>query len=478
MAFSRSHLTVSNAMIRERSNSVRITNATKYIETNMELELPPTAMIKFTASWCEPCKTIIKTVDDVVKNLSIPLVVIDVDEDEETTKLFNVKSMPTVVFVQDNKEVKELRIVGVNHVTIQTNAQTFATMLSSRTDTNVEQVDDNVVELEAIEDTDGEARTSHPDDWLFKCDQDTYFPIKNQLLDDMVEKQFTTAWFPKEVNILPEERKEFERMNPNEQHLLLRVLGFFATADSAVAANLVQNFQNDVTNPQVNAFYAFQNAMEWVHAKVYGQLIVALVEKQNDRNKLFAAARTEPSVKRKNDWVKKWMCEKVPYAQRLVAFAIVEGLFFQGSFCVIFWLKEMKYQMPGIFMSNEFISRDEQLHCEFAYTMYSLLHDKCTVEQVHTIIREAVDCEREFMAEALKHDLIGMNIVKMEQYIKFTADQLCVNLGVPVLYHAGLPFRYMENLCMQRKTNFFERRVSDYQRAGAETLDLDDNLDF
>ena len=450
---------------------------TKYIATTMELELPSTAMIKFTASWCKPCERITQTVDDIVNSLSIPLVAIDVDKYQETAKLFNVKSMPTVVFVKDSKEVNELRTVGVNHATIQANAQTFATTLS-RTNTNVEPTDDNAVELEAVEDTNGEARTPHPDDWLFKYEQDTYFPIKNQALDDMVEKQFTTVWFPKEVNILPEERKEFERMNPHEQHLLLRVLGFFATADSAVATNLVQNFQHDVTDPQVTAFYAWQNAMEWVHAKVYGQLIVALVENPDDRNKLFAAARTEPSVRRKHEWVKKWMCGQAPYAQRLVAFAIVEGLFFQGSFCVIFWLKEMKYQMPGIFMSNEFISRDEQLHCEFAYTMYSLLHDKCTVEQVHAIIREAVDCEREFMAEALEHDLIGMNMTKMEEYIKFTADQLCANLGVPVLYHARLPFRFMENLCMQRKTNFFERRVSDYQRAGAETLDLDDNLDF
>lgn len=323
-----------------------------------------------------------------------------------------------------------------------------------------------------------EGRPAHPDDWLLKGDQDTYFPIQHQTLDDMVEKQWTTVWFPREVQILPEERKQFEKMNTHEQHLLLRVLGFFATADSKVARNLVENFQQDVKNPQAVTFYAWQNAMEQVHSKVYGQLINALVEEQEERNKLFAAVRTEPSVRRKGEWIEKWMHTDAPFAQRLIAFAIVEGLFFQGSFCVIFWLKEKQYEMPGVFMSNEFISRDEQLHCEFAYTIYSMLHDKCTVEEVHTILKEAVECERQFMTEALQVDLVGMNTQMMERYIQYTADQLCVNLGVPRIFNVDLPFRYMENLALERKTNFFERRPTDYQRSGTETLNLDEDLDF
>lgn len=316
-----------------------------------------------------------------------------------------------------------------------------------------------------------------PDDWLLKDEQPTYHPIVESI-EAMVDKQFTTIWFPKEVQILPQERDVFQAMPPATQKLLSGVLAFFASSDSLVASNLVERFQQDVKNPQAQAFYAWQNAMEQVHSRVYGDLINALIEEPEEQIKLFNAIQEVPSVKKKGEWVQKWMRADAPFAQRLIAFAIVEGLFFQGSFCVIFYLKQQGYEMPGLFMSNEFISRDEELHCEFAKFLYSLLHHKCTPKEVHSIVSEAVECEREFMTEALPVDLVGMNKKMMEQYIEYTADNLCVDLGVPRLFNVSNPFRWMESLALESKTNFFERRPTDYQRTGSAVLTISADLDF
>jgi len=321
-------------------------------------------------------------------------------------------------------------------------------------------------------------RSNEGDAWMLEREQPTFYPVLSPKLAEMVERQYTTVWFPNEIQILPQERDQYQKMSVDEQKFLSSVLAFFASSDSLVAKNLVERFQQDVKDPQAIAFYACQNMMENVHSQVYGNLINLLVEKDVDREKLFHGIRDIPSVKKKGEWVQRWMRADAPFAQRLIAFSIVEGLFFQGSFAAIFWLKQKNYEMPGVFMSNEFIARDEQLHCEFAHVLYSLLSTKCSDDEVHLMLKEAVECESEFMTEALPVSLIAMNKEMMVQYIQFTADELCNSLKVPRLYNQPNPFPWMENLALEGKTNFFERRPTDYQRTGMEMLSLDDNLDF
>ena len=316
------------------------------------------------------------------------------------------------------------------------------------------------------------------DDWLLNSKQPTYYPIRDIRIEAMVEKQFTSVWFPREIQILPQERDVFKTMPETVQKLLSSVLAFFASSDSLVASNLVERFQQDVTNPQAQAFYSWQNAMEMVHSRVYGDLINALIEDPKEQIKLFNAIQEVESVKKKGEWVQKWMNADAPFRHRVIAFVLVEGLFFQGSFAIIFYLKQTGYEMPGLFQSNEFISRDEEMHCEFAKLMYNLLHTKCTEKEVHGIISEAVECEREFMIEALPIDIVGMNQNMMAQYIEYTADNICIDLGVSRLFNTKNPFLWMESLALEGKTNFFERRPTDYQRPVTEALSVDTNLDF
>jgi len=316
------------------------------------------------------------------------------------------------------------------------------------------------------------------DDWLLNREQPTYYPILDDRIQRMVEKQEGAVWFSREIQILPQERDVFKAMPTAIQKLLSSVLAFFASSDSLVASNLVERFQQDVTNPQAQAFYAWQNAMETVHSRVYGDLINVLIEDPVEQVKMFNAIQEVESVKKKGEWVQRWMKADAPFRQRVIAFALVEGLFFQGSFAIIFHLKQLGYEMPGLFQSNQFISRDEEMHCEFAKLMYKLLYIKCTEEEVHVIVREAVECEREFMTEALPVDIVGMNQKMMAQYIEYTADNICTDLGVSRLFNVGNPFPWMESLALEGKTNFFEHRPTDYQRTGTEVLSVVDNLDF
>ena len=313
---------------------------------------------------------------------------------------------------------------------------------------------------------------------LLRTEQPTYYPVEHECIEVMVDKQNSAVWFPNEIQLLAQERDVFKSMPMAIQKLLSSVLAFFASSDSLVASNLVERFQQEVTNPQAQAFYAMQNAMEHVHSRVYGDLVNALIEDPKERIKLFNAIQEVESVKKKGDWVHKWMKSEMPFRFRVIAFVLVEGLFFQGSFAIIFHLKQLGYEMPGLFQSNEFISRDEEMHCEFAKLMYKLLDTKCTEEEVHAIISEAVECEREFMTEALPVDIIGMNQKMMSQYIEYTADNLCVDLGASRLFNTPNPFLWMESLALEGKTNFFERRPTDYQRTGTDVLVVDDNLDF
>ena len=259
------------------------------------------------------------------------------------------------------------------------------------------------------------------------------------------------------------------------------ILAFFAASDGIVLENLGMRFLSEVQLPEARAAYGFQLMMENIHSETYSLLIDTYVKNEKEKTKLFQALDNYPCIKKKADWAIKWINDKrSTFATRLIAFACVEGIFFSGSFCSIFWLKK-RGLMPGLTFSNELISRDEGMHTDFAVLLYSKLNKKCQKKKVHNMIKEAVDIEKEFICEALPCKLIGMNAKLMSQYIEFVADRLCVQLGFPKIYEAGNPFDFMEMISLEGKTNFFEKRVGDYSLSQGSkqeaTFDLD-NVDF
>jgi ribonucleoside-diphosphate reductase beta chain len=245
------------------------------------------------------------------------------------------------------------------------------------------------------------------------------------------------------------------------------VLAFFAASDGIVNENLAVNFMSEVQLPEARCFYGFQIMMENIHSEMYSLLIDTYIKDPEEKRFLFNAIETVPCVKKKAEWALRWI-KNGTFAERLVAFAAVEGIFFSGSFCSIFWLKK-RGLMPGLSTSNEFIARDEGLHCDFACLLYGMLENKLTREQVTQIISDAVKCEHEFVTDALPVSLIGMNAKLMCQYIEFVADRLLVALGYPKIYNAANPFDFMEMISLEGKTNFFEKRVSEYKKAGVNT---------
>ena len=265
---------------------------------------------------------------------------------------------------------------------------------------------------------------------------------------------------------LAEDLKDWKNLNKDEQHFVKHILAFFAASDGIVNENLVMNFSNEVCWPEARAFYGFQIMMENIHAETYSLLIDTYIEDEKEKDHLFKALETVPSVQKKGDWALKWLSRKRgSFAERLVAFAAVEGIFFSGSFCAIFWLKK-RGLMPGLTFSNELISRDEGLHCDFACLLHNKLLRGAGENVIRRIIAEAVDIEIEFVTKALPVNLIGMNADLMTQYIQFVADRLLVQLECSKIYNVGNPFPWMEMISMQGKTNFFEKRVAEYQKAG------------
>ena len=272
-------------------------------------------------------------------------------------------------------------------------------------------------------------------------------------------------WTAEEID-LAEDLKDWQNLNGDEQHFLKHILAFFAASDGIVNENLGVNFSNEVCWPEARAFYGFQIMMENIHAETYSLLIDTYIKDEQEKDHLFKALETVPSVKRKGDWAMRWLSRKKgSFAERLVAFAAVEGIFFSGSFCAIFWLKK-RGLMPGLTFSNELISRDEGLHCDFACLLHNKLLRGAGAAKITRIIAEAVEIEIEFVTSALPVSLIGMNSILMEQYIQFVADRLLVALGASKIYNVVNPFPWMEMISMQGKTNFFEKRVAEYQKAG------------
>ena len=298
-----------------------------------------------------------------------------------------------------------------------------------------------------------------PDDNRF-----VMFPIKHQDIWEMYQKQVDCFWRPEEID-LSKDLTHWEGLNKDEQTFISMILAFFAASDGIVLENLAQRFMSDVQVSEARAFYGFQIAMENIHSHTYSNLIETYIKDKDEKHKLFNAITNFPCIKKKSDWAQKWIHDnRSSFATRLVAFACVEGIFFSGAFCSIFWLKK-RGLLPGLTFSNELISRDEALHCEFAILLYSKLIKKIDKARIHEIIREAVEIEIEFICEALPCRLIGMNSELMAQYIQFVADRLAVQLGYKKIYNVLNSFPFMEMISLDSKTNFFEKKSDAYALA-------------
>lgn len=294
----------------------------------------------------------------------------------------------------------------------------------------------------------------------------TLFPInpEDKPYWDAYKAQQASFWTAEEIQ-LEKDSSDWTKLTSNEQHFIKMVLAFFAGSDGIVAENLATRFQAEIQNPIIGLAYGFQNMIEGIHAEVYSLLIDTYIKDSSEKNKLFNGISEYDCIRKKADWAKKWISSGDRFATRLIAFACVEGIFFAGSFCAIFWMKR-RGLMPGLCYSNELISRDELQHRDFAALVYRNLVNKLSIETIHQIIRESVEIEKEFITEALPCHLIGMNSKLMCQYIEFTADNLCILLGVPKIYGSANPFDFMNMINMEGKTNFFEKKVGEYSKAG------------
>jgi len=322
---------------------------------------------------------------------------------------------------------------------------------------------------------------NHENEILLKENKDRFvlLPINYPKVWEVYKRHEASFWTAEEID-LSGDLKDWGTLNDGERHFITHVLAFFAASDGIVNENLAVNFMSEVQIPEARCFYGFQIMMENIHSETYALLIDTYVKDPAEKDRLFHAIDTVPAVKKKAEWALRWI-ENGNFAERLVAFAAVEGIFFSGSFCSIFWLKK-RGLMPGLTFSNELISRDEGLHCEFACLLYGMLQQKLTQEAVHDIIGDAVAIEKEFITNALPVDLIGMNSRLMAQYIEFVADRWLAELGYAKMFNAANPFDFMEMISLQGKTNFFEKRVGDYQKSGVmsgkdtQTFSLDEDF--
>jgi len=290
----------------------------------------------------------------------------------------------------------------------------------------------------------------------------TTFPIRYPQLWDLYKKAVGSFWTTEEID-LAADLKDWERLTGDEQHFIKMVLAFFAASDGIVMENINLNFGSEVQIAEARSFYAYQSFNESIHGETYSLMIDKLVSDPVEKKSLFEAIETVPAVAEKARWAQTWIGADAPFAQRLVAFACVEGIFFSGSFCSIFWLKK-RGLMPGLSFSNELISRDEGLHQEFAVTLYSLLREKCSSNDIRKIVKHACEVESMFITEALPCKLIGMDADQMKQYIRYVADRLMRQFGEQPIYGVTNPFDWMETISLEGKTNFFEKRVGDYSK--------------
>jgi ribonucleoside-diphosphate reductase beta chain len=296
----------------------------------------------------------------------------------------------------------------------------------------------------------------------------------------MYKDLVSVRWIAEEVDTT-KDLKQFQQLSKGEQHFIKRILGFFAGSDGIVNENLAANFSTEVQIPEAKAFYSEQMSNETVHSETYCRLIEAYIDDKAERVEILRSITTMPYVEKKAAWATDWITNNASFAERLMAFAVIEGVFFSGAFCSIFYFKQRGI-LPGLTSSNEFISRDEGLHTDFACLLYSKLENKLSIAKAHTLVRDAVDIEKEFITEALPCSLIGMNANMMRHYIEFVADRLLRQLGYPKTYGTANPFGFMERISLEAKDNFFEKRVSTYALSGSgkteEQMSFKMNADF
>lgn len=313
------------------------------------------------------------------------------------------------------------------------------------------------------------ANYDHLEPILQESERLSVYPLQHPDIWELYKKQLASMWVPEEISMLAD-RVHFATLDDVTQHFAKNILAFFATADGSVISTIADNLLNDICVLEIQYGYRFQIVMEQIHADMYGRLITQLIPDLEEKDRLFNAVKTIPCISEKNSWGRKWAYSNAPYAQRLLANAIVEGVFFSGSFCAIYWIKK-KNMMPGLCDSNEFISRDEGMHCEFAYEIYNkkIIH-KLPIESIHQMMADAVSIEKRFINESLKCSLIGMNPVLMGQYIEYVADVLLQKIGNPKLFNTTNPFDFMDNFNIQVKTNFFEARTTTYNKGTTEIV--------
>jgi ribonucleoside-diphosphate reductase beta chain len=312
-------------------------------------------------------------------------------------------------------------------------------------------------------------------------DRFVLFPIEHNDVFKMYKDLVAIRWIPEEVE-LTKDLKDWKTLTANEQHFIKRILGFFAGSDGIVNENLAANFANEVQWPEAKAFYSEQMSNETVHSETYSRLIDTYIEDKAEKLDILRSIRTMAFVEKKANWALSWMKgSEANFATRLMAFAAVEGIFFSGAFCSIFWFKQRGI-LPGLTSSNEFISRDEGVHTDFACLLYSKLVNRLSKTKAHKLIREAVKIEKEFITEAIPCSMIGMNSKMMGQYIEFVADRLLLQMGYPKTYETANPFGFMERISLEGKDNFFEKKVSTYALAGvgktAEQMSFNLEADF
>lgn len=303
-------------------------------------------------------------------------------------------------------------------------------------------------------------------------DRFVMFPLKYHDIWEMYKQAEMSFWTAEEIDLAQDLTDWNEKLNSDEKHFIKMVLAFFAASDGIVNENLAENFLKEVQYPEAKSFYGFQIAMENVHSETYSLLIDTYISNPEEKDKLFHAIDNYPSIMKKADWALKWINSE-SFAERLIAFAAVEGIFFSGSFCSIFWLKK-RGLMPGLSFSNELISRDEGLHCQFACLLHNkYVQNKVSPEKIQEIICSAVEIEREFITESLPVSLIGMNSNLMQQYIEYVADFWMTALGCNKVYNVENPFDFMDMISLQNKGNFFEKRIAEYQKVSDKSIDFD-----
>ncbi len=298
------------------------------------------------------------------------------------------------------------------------------------------------------------------------------FPIKHHDIWEWYKKMEASFWTAEEIDLSQDLSDWNNKLSNDEKYFIKHILAFFAASDGIVNENLAENFVNEVQYAEAKFFYGFQIMMENIHSETYSLLIDTYVKDENEKDKLFNALEVFPAIKKKADWALKWI-ESDSFAERLIAFAAVEGIFFSGAFCSIYWLKK-RGLMPGLTFSNELISRDEGVHCDFAVHLHNHhLINKVPHSRIREIIVDALKIEREFITESLPVSLIGMNATLMTQYLEFVADRLLVELGCKREYNTSNPFDFMDMISLQGKTNFFEKKVAEYQKAGVMNTDVE-----